>query len=81
VRKKAIEIKMPWMAPEDPAIEVAAWLVEAGAKIEIDQDLVRLWVDGEAFILPSPVDGILRELLVEPGETVGVGQAMAVVEL
>jgi pyruvate/2-oxoglutarate dehydrogenase complex dihydrolipoamide acyltransferase (E2) component len=80
-RQKQIEIKMPWMAPDDPAVEVVAWLVEPGTKIEIDQDLVRLWVDGAKFILPSPVDGILREILVEQGEIISVGQVMAVVDL
>jgi pyruvate/2-oxoglutarate dehydrogenase complex dihydrolipoamide acyltransferase (E2) component len=71
---------MPWMAPEDPVVEVDAWLVEPGAKIEIDQDLIRLWVDGEEFVLPSPVDGILRELRVDSGEIISSGQVLAVVE-
>jgi pyruvate/2-oxoglutarate dehydrogenase complex dihydrolipoamide acyltransferase (E2) component len=79
-RQRQIEIKMPWMAPEDPEVEVDVWLVEPGAKIEIDQDLVKLWVDGKEFILPSPVDGILREILVEPGETISSGQVLATVE-
>jgi 2-oxoglutarate dehydrogenase E2 component (dihydrolipoamide succinyltransferase) len=81
MRKKQIEIKMPWMAPDEPIIEVDAWLVEPGAKLEIDQDLVRLWVDGKEFVLPSPIDGILQEVLVEQGEIISTGQAMALVEL
>jgi pyruvate/2-oxoglutarate dehydrogenase complex dihydrolipoamide acyltransferase (E2) component len=81
VRPKVVEIKMPWLAPlEEPDIQVAEWLVTPGTRVEIDQDLLRLTVNGAEFILPAPVDGVLTEILVEPEEVIATGQVLAMVD-
>lgn len=74
-----IEIKLPWLSPDEPAIETVRWLVDRGQIIEIDQDILVLNVDGEEFILPAPVDGEVVELYVEPGDWLSEGQVLAVV--
>jgi len=81
MRERLVEIKLPWLAPDEPVVEVIRWLVEVGQTIDIDQDLLVLEVDGEEFILPSPIDGLITELCVEPGEYLSEGQVVAVVKL
>ncbi|MGD8400726.1 MAG: hypothetical protein PVH64_07320 [Bacillota bacterium] len=82
MRTKTVEIKMPWLAPlEAPDIHVVEWLVAPGTPVQIDQDLLKLTVDGADFILPAPVDGVLIELLVEPHEIVVTDQVLAIVEI
>lgn len=81
MRERLVEIKVPWLSPGEPVIEVLRWLVEAGQPVEIDQDLLMLQVDGDEFILPAPVDGVLSELCVEAGEYLSEGQVVAVVRL
>jgi pyruvate dehydrogenase E2 component (dihydrolipoamide acetyltransferase) len=75
---QSVEIKLPWIAPDDPEIEVIRWLIEPGQSIEIDQDILVLSVEGEEFILPSPVDGVVGELSVEPGDWLSEGQVLAI---
>jgi pyruvate/2-oxoglutarate dehydrogenase complex dihydrolipoamide acyltransferase (E2) component len=82
MRTKTVEIKMPWLAPlEAPDIHVVEWLVTPGTSVQIDQDLLKLKVDGADFILPAPVDGVITEFLVEPNESVATDQVLAIVEL
>ncbi|HOP74546.1 MAG TPA: hypothetical protein PLC07_05755 [Bacillota bacterium] len=81
MRERLVEIKVPWLAPNEPVVEVVRWLVEAGQLVEIDQDLLLLQVDGEEFILPAPIDGTLIELCVEAGEYLSEGQVIAVARL
>jgi pyruvate/2-oxoglutarate dehydrogenase complex dihydrolipoamide acyltransferase (E2) component len=73
---------MPLLPPlEEPDIQVVEWLVAPGTLVEIDQDLVKLTVEGTDFVLPSPVDGVLTEILVEPQEVVATDQVLAIVDL
>lgn len=80
-RPRTYEIKVPWLTPEDVIIKVEKWLAAEGDYIEIDQDLVELKVNGEQFILPSPLDGVLQEILAFPGDFVETGQELAIVIL
>ena len=81
MKNKMIEIKTPWIAPEEPTIQVHQWLVAEGDAVEIDQDILALLVDGEAFILPSPVDGIVSQIMVETGDLIISDQVLAIVEI
>lgn len=76
-----IEVKMPWLAPEEPVVEVDKWLVEPGQRLEIDQDILQLLVNGAEFMLPSPVDGELTQCCVTPKESLYEGQILAVVRI
>lgn len=75
-----IDVKMPWLAPEEPLTEVVRWLADLGQKLEMDQDLLELTVDSAVFMLPSPVDGKLVRCCVAPKEVVSEGQILAVVQ-
>ena len=71
---------MPWLVPEEVEVEVIRWLVEPGERVEIDQDLLELTVDGATFILPSPLEGTLLEWQVQPGEYVATDEILAVID-
>lgn len=71
---------MPWLVPEITAAVVIKWLVAEGEQVVIDQDLLELDCDGEIIVLPSPEDGIIRSLLVSPGDTVNPDEPLAVIE-
>ncbi|TCL61843.1 biotin-dependent enzyme [Hydrogenispora ethanolica] len=76
---RKIEIKMPFLGPEETAYELVRWLVPAGAAVEIDQDILELMVDGALFQLPSPLDGVLLSREAEPGDWIETGQVLAIV--
>ena len=60
--------------------EVSFWYAEAGETVEEGQDLVEMITDKAAFTVPSPAMGTLKQILTAEGDTVEVGQVMAVIE-
>lgn len=76
-RQPIVELKMPWLAPDVAKVTVSRWLVDVGHRVEIDQDIMELTVDGEIFLLPSPLDGVILSRAVGPGDYLDVGQVLA----
>ncbi|HHZ19666.1 MAG TPA: hypothetical protein GX391_04000 [Firmicutes bacterium] len=70
------EIRLPFIGPDADGCLLERWLIKPGDTIEIDQDIAELSVDGESFVLPSPLDGIVQELCAEPGEYVTLGETL-----
>lgn len=81
MKNNIVEIKTPWVSPDETVIEVKQWLIASGETVEIDQDILLLLVDGEEFLLPSPVDGIINELLVDPHDILSPDQVLATVTI
>lgn len=74
------EIRLPFIGPDLEGCRMVQWIVAQGDTVEIDQDVAKLQVDDEIFYLPSPLDGIIRELCVAEGEWIAVGEAIALIE-
>ena len=75
------EIKLPPMGEEDEKeADVAVWLVARGDRVEEGTDLLELTTDKAAFTVPSPVSGVVTELVVSEGDEVDVGEILCVVE-
>lgn len=55
---------------------VGEWHVKEGDSIKKDADLVQIENDKSVEELPSPVDGTIAKILVQPDETAEVGQAL-----
>jgi 2-oxoglutarate dehydrogenase E2 component (dihydrolipoamide succinyltransferase) len=53
------------------------WLKKAGDKVERDEPLFEISTDKVDTEIPSPVAGVLSELLVEEGKTVGINTVVA----
>ena len=75
------EIKLPDLGEDAPdEAEVSFWYVVEGENVEEGQDLVEMITDKAAFTLPSPTAGTVKQVLVQEGDTVKVGQVIAIVE-
>ncbi|EKD54062.1 MAG: hypothetical protein ACD_60C00126G0008 [uncultured bacterium] len=75
-----IEVKVP-MLPESIAdATVSTWHKKAGDKVSRDENLVDLETDKVMLEVPSPVDGILKEIVKPSGETVQANQVIAIIE-
>jgi pyruvate/2-oxoglutarate dehydrogenase complex dihydrolipoamide acyltransferase (E2) component len=61
--------------------DVITYFVKAGDRVEIDQPLVEVQTDKMVAELPSPVAGIVKEILVEAGKTIAVGTTMLTIEV
>jgi 2-oxoisovalerate dehydrogenase E2 component (dihydrolipoyl transacylase) len=59
---------------------VAQWLKNVGDTIEKYEDFLEVSTDKVNAFVPSPVAGVIKEVLVKEGDTVPVGTAIAVIE-
>ncbi|TBR16076.1 biotin/lipoyl-binding protein, partial [bacterium] len=59
---------------------VSFWYFKEGQKVNEKDDLVELTTDKAAFNLPSPASGVITEILFHEGDTVKVGEVLAVID-
>jgi len=71
------DIKLPQLGESIAEGTVALWLVDVGGWVEADQPLVQVTTDKADVDIPSPVGGVLKEILVGAGATVNVGTVIA----
>jgi pyruvate/2-oxoglutarate dehydrogenase complex dihydrolipoamide acyltransferase (E2) component len=66
---------------DDVPMRVSLWLARPGEQVKAQQSLVEIAAGPIVVDLPSPVDGILHERLVEEDHPVHVGQVLARIEV
>ena len=76
----SIEIKVPVLPESVSDATIANWHKKAGDAIARDENLVDLETDKVVLEVPSPVDGVLKEIRFETGATVTSEQVIAVIE-
>ena len=74
-----IEIKVPDIGDFD-AVEIIEVLVEVGASVEENQDIITLESDKAAMEIPSPCAAVIKELKVSVGDKVRQGDVIAIAE-
>lgn len=75
-----VEVEMPQMGESVMEGTVIEWAKAVGDKVEEDETLLEIATDKVDTEVPSPQAGILIEMLAEEGDTIEVGQAIAVIE-
>jgi len=75
-----IEIKVPPMGESITEATVASWHKNIGDPIKQGEILVELETDKVTMEVPSPTDGILKEIIKKTGETVHLDEILAIVE-
>ena len=74
-----VEITMPQMGESITEGTVVEWHKKPGERIEQDETLLEIGTDKVDTDVPSPVGGVVAEILVPEGETVDVGTLLAVI--
>jgi pyruvate dehydrogenase E2 component (dihydrolipoamide acetyltransferase) len=75
----ATEIKMPQLGETVVEGTITKWLKQEGDKVEADEYIVEVSTDKVDSEVPSSAGGVIQKILVQEGETVSVGTAIAVV--
>lgn len=73
-------IPMPKLGESVTEGTVERWLKQVGERVEQWEDLVEITTDKVNTVLPSPVTGVLAEIIAAQGTVVPVGQDLAIVE-
>ena len=74
------EIVVPDMGEEVEEATISFWHVEAGDHVEEGDDLVELVTEKTAFNVPALCAGVIAELRANEGESVGVGNVLAMMQ-
>ncbi|MGX8177634.1 dihydrolipoamide acetyltransferase family protein [Exiguobacterium artemiae] len=75
-----IEVKLHDVGEGMTEGEIANYLVQVGDRVTIDQPVVEVSTDKMVAELPAPVSGVITDLLVPVGQTVGVGTVLLLIE-
>lgn len=74
------EVVMPQMGESITTGTITKWNKTPGDKIEIDEILLEISTDKVESEIPSPLEGVVVELLYEEGDTVDVGKVIAYID-
>lgn len=75
-RMKWIEVIMPQLAESLVSATIGKWLKKPGDRVEQYEPICEVITDKVNAEIPSTVDGIMGDLLVEEGTTIAVGEAI-----
>ncbi|HQZ31481.1 MAG TPA: E3 binding domain-containing protein, partial [Arenimonas sp.] len=76
----SIEVKVPVLPESVSDATIATWHKKAGDSVRRDENLLDLETDKVVLEVPSPVDGVLKELKFKEGDTVTSQQVVAIIE-
>ena len=74
------EVKVPVLPESVSDATIATWHKKAGDAVKRDENLVDLETDKVVLEVPAPVDGVLKEIRFQSGDTVNSQQVIAVIE-
>lgn len=75
-----VELLMPKMGESIMEATILKWLKKPGDSISLDEAVLEIATDKVDSEVPSPVAGVLGELLFKEGDVVPVGGVLAVIE-
>ena len=76
----SIEVKVPQLPESVQDATLVSWHKKAGDTVSRDENLVDIETDKVVLEVPAPVSGVLKEIRVKDGTTVGAGQVLAILE-
>ena len=76
----SIEVKVPVLPESIADATIASWHKKVGDAVKRDENLVDLETDKVVLEVPATVDGVLKEILHQVGDTVNSDQVIAIIE-
>jgi 2-oxoglutarate dehydrogenase E2 component (dihydrolipoamide succinyltransferase) len=75
-----VDIVAPESDEEGTEAILETWLKQEGEEVELNEPILEIATDKVTLEVPSPVCGVLREILVQPGDTVESGMILGRME-
>ena len=73
----SIDVQLPSLGESILEGTVSRWLVGQGEMVEVDQPIVEVTTDKVDAEIPSPVAGMIEQIVVREGEVVAIGAVLA----
>ena len=75
-----MHVVLPEIGEDVNEAVVSFWHCDQGGKVDEGDDLIEMVTDKATFNVPAPASGILTEIMFKEGETVKVGETIAIIE-
>ncbi|MCQ0986836.1 2-oxoglutarate dehydrogenase complex dihydrolipoyllysine-residue succinyltransferase [Jiella marina] len=75
----ATEIKVPTLGESVTEATIGQWFKKPGDRVEQDETVAELETDKVTVEVPAPAAGVLEDIAVKEGETVGVGAVIGAI--
>jgi len=75
-----IKVILPELGEGITKATVSYWFLKEGEEVKEKDDLVELATDKATFNLPSPCSGVVSQITHSEGDTVNIGEVLAVIE-
>ncbi|MBX2874074.1 MAG: 2-oxo acid dehydrogenase subunit E2 [Saprospiraceae bacterium] len=74
-----VELIMPKMGESIIEATILKWVKQVGDKVEVDETILEIATDKVDSEVPSPVDGVIHEILFAENDTVEIGKVIAII--
>ena len=74
------ELLMPKMGESIMEATILKWVKNVGDKVEEDETILEIATDKVDSEIPSPVDGVIKEILFNEDDVVEIGKVIAIIE-
>ncbi len=71
-----MEVVLPFLAEDVDEATVSFWKVDEGDSVAAEDELVEMFTSKAVFSVPSPVSGVVQEIVAGEGDRVKVGQTL-----
>jgi len=76
-----LKMKMPDLSANEAEMAIVKWLVQPGQAVQRGQPLCEVETDKATVEVEAIASGVLSEICAEAGQTVTVGQVIAVLDV
>ena len=76
----SVDVQLPSLGESILEGTVSRWLVGEGELVEVDQPIVEVTTDKVDAEIPSPVAGVIEQILVREGDVIAIGAVLARVD-
>ncbi len=74
------EFKLPDVGEGIFEAEILDWLVKEGDTVAMDQPILEIQTDKAVVEIPSPIDGVVKKIIAQPGTMANVGDLLVAIE-
>jgi pyruvate dehydrogenase E2 component (dihydrolipoamide acetyltransferase) len=75
-----LKVILPQLGEGIDKATVSYWYFQVGERVSEKEDLVELATDKATFNLPSPASGTISQIFFQEGQSVKVGDTLALIE-
>jgi pyruvate dehydrogenase E2 component (dihydrolipoamide acetyltransferase) len=73
------KVTLPELGEGIDKATVSYWIVAVGKEVKEGDDLVEMATDKAVFNVPSPVSGVVKEIIAQDGDEVKVGETLVII--